>query len=140
MGKAGNDYEQIHAENMGSYAVEELLAVESIGYLGFPYMAFGVLLGLRAMYLEERLLRYVDRQYPKEAGVIRAHAWQMYAGSVGAKTLRALLDTRGISDLELARRARKAKRSWTYLSIWFVLFFVMFMGLVAYALLRKWWQ
>jgi len=108
-------------------------------YVGLAYMAFGAFLGIRAKYLEERLLRYVDRQYPEEAGVIRAHEWQMYPGSVSAKTLRALLDKWGVRDLELAERAKKAKRSCTYLSIWFVVFFLTFMTLVGYAVLRKQW-
>jgi len=110
-----------------------------MGYCGLSYMILGLLLGIRASYLQERLLRYVNKQYPKEGNVIRTHAWQMYPGSVGAKTLRALLDKWVAKDLELARRARKAKRAFAYLSTWFLLFFVMFVGLVVYALLRKLW-
>lgn len=103
-------------------------------------MVFGALLGIRAKYLEERLVRYVDTQYPEEAAEIRAHEWQMYPGSVGAKTVRALPDKWGVGDLELTQRARKAERSWTYLSIWFVAVFVTLITVVGYALLRRQWR
>jgi hypothetical protein len=91
-------------------------------YFGL-YLGVGVLLGIWNIYLGERLLRYVDRQYPEEGKVIRSYGWQMYPWSVGQRTLRALIKREGANDTELARRAKKAKRALIYVISWTIGFF-----------------
>lgn len=92
-------------EAMGSKA---FLAMDT-GYLWDGYFGVLLLLMLRAIYQDERLLRHVDGQYPEQGKVIRSYAWQMYPWSVGRKLLRALIREESVGDPELAP-GTKSKR------------------------------
>lgn len=88
--------------------MEDLLIME---YIGLAYVGVIIILAFRSVCLEERLKKYVDKQYPEEGKVIRAHEWQYYPWSTQARTLRALVKKQSGSDPELAYRAKKAKRN-----------------------------
>ncbi|MDH4240643.1 MAG: hypothetical protein OEW48_13875 [Phycisphaerae bacterium] len=94
-------------------------------YFGCLYLGLGVLLGIRGIYLGERLLKHVDRQYPEEAEIIRSHQWQMYPWSVGQRTLRVLIEKKSSNDHVLAYWARRVKRGWTYFKAWFIFALIM---------------
>jgi len=104
------------------------LAMDTIGYLILAYMGVGILLGFGSFYLDGRLKRYVDRQYPEEGTVIRSYEWQWYPWSVGRKVLRKLIKKQSDNDPELAQHAKRAKRSTIYFFVWFsiglILFFI----------------
>ena len=108
-------------------------------YLGFGYMGVGILLIIKFVYLGERLLRYIDRQYPEEAPIIRTCERQPYPWSEGYKALKALIVKQSAADSELAFRAQKFKHSQIYIFVWCSVFLLVFAGLVAYAVVRKQW-
>jgi len=97
-----------------------------IGYLVDGYMAFGIFLVFWAFYLDQRLKKYVDINYPEQGRIVRSYEWQWFPRSLGRKTLRTLIKKQGFNDSELARRAKKTKRSWIYFNVWFVLASIMF--------------
>lgn len=72
----------------------------------------------RGVYYDQRLKRYVKRHYPEEGEIVWSHEWQMYPWSVGARTLRELIEDKRGNDPELARLARKAKRALIYFLAW----------------------
>ncbi len=109
--------------------------MNTLGYLVFGYMGFGVLLVFWAFYLSERLKRYIDIKYPDEGRVIRSYEWQWFPWSVGARTLRELIRKQSANDIELAHRAKKANCSWIYFETWFVLFILAFSVFLIYHLL-----
>lgn len=87
-------------------------------YFLFVYGGVAIFLMLRIMYLVERLRRYIDRKYPKEAKVIRFYEWQGVPWSVGQRTMRALIKKQSSSDPELALRSKKVKRNLIYFIMW----------------------
>lgn len=88
-----------------------------MGYVEFVCVGFTIFLMFRSAYLQERLKKYIDGQYPEEARIIRSHQWQNYPWSTQARTLRALVKKELANDPELAHRATKAKRSIIYLLV-----------------------
>ncbi|MHC4112299.1 MAG: hypothetical protein ACYSUY_14595 [Planctomycetota bacterium] len=80
-------------------------------FLLLVYGGVEIVLLIWAVYLNERLKRYIDKQYPEEGKVIRSYEWQWYPWSVGQKTLRALIKKQSANDPELANQAKKAKRA-----------------------------
>jgi len=91
-----------------------------------------LLLLIRLIYLDEHLLRYVDKRYHQEGAVIRSYQWQWYPWSKGRRTLRTMVKEKSGSDAELARRAQRAKASKILFFVWFGLGLVAFAGIVMY--------
>jgi hypothetical protein len=104
-------------------------------YLLFGYMGVGILLGIRAKYLYERLLRYIDKQYPEQGTVIRSSEWQCHPWSVGARTLQLIVEKEAVNDPELAYRARKAGGGRIHFLGWFFLAVLTAFSVVVYHLL-----
>ena len=109
------------------------------GFLGCGYMGLGMLLIIRLAYLGERLLRYVDREYPEEAPIIRTCERLACPWAEGYKALKILIKKERAGDPELARRAEKYRASQMHIFGWCAIFLLVFAGFVAYALLRKRW-
>jgi hypothetical protein len=85
----------------------------------------GVLLGIWNIYLGERLLRYVAKQYPEKGKVIRSYVWQMYPWSPGKKLARTLIKEHSPSDKVLASWVKREKGCRIYFKVWFVLALIM---------------
>jgi len=108
-------------------------------YLGFGYMGLGILLIIRLAYLSERLLRYIDREYPEEAPIIRTCERLACPWAEGYKALKTLIKKEQADDPEMARRAEKYRASQIHFFGWCAVFLLVFAGFVAYAWLRKQW-
>jgi hypothetical protein len=114
--------------------------MESIwNYFGFGYMGVGILLIIRLVYLSEQLLRYIDREYPDEAPIIRTCERQVHPWSKGYRALKALIMKQRAADPELAFRAQKFKHSQIYFLVWCGFFLLAFACAAAYILLRRQW-
>ncbi|MHC4087080.1 MAG: hypothetical protein ACYSWZ_13310 [Planctomycetota bacterium] len=74
----------------------------------------------RGVYYDQKLKRYVKRQYPEEGEIVWSYEWQMYPWSVGQRTLRALIKRERANDPELAYLAKKSKRGLIYFISWSV--------------------
>ena len=93
-------------------------------FLVIVYGGVAIFLLFNAAYHDQRLKRYVDKHYPEEGKIFRLYEWQMYPWSIGARTLRALINEQSENDPELARLARKTKRAIIYLIAWPMAFFL----------------
>jgi hypothetical protein len=101
-------------------------------YFLFGYMGVGILLAVRAKYLDEQLMRYIDRQYPEEGKFIRSHEWQAYPWAKWGKVMRELIKKHRSSDAELARLAKKLNHSTSFFLAWLALLLLMITVLVIY--------
>jgi len=110
--------------------------MDTIGYLVFGYMLFGLVLIIVGVYLDQRLLRYVFGRYPEEGRVIRSHEGNRYPWSVGNRTLRALINKQSSNDPELAHMAQKVKHYQIYFMVWFVLALIMFFTRVLFFIVK----
>ena len=90
-------------------------------FLTYVVVVVWIFLAFKLMYHDKRLKRYIDRQYPEEGKIVRLYEWQWYPWSVGRRTLWTLVKKQRTNDPELARLARKAKRSIIYPLVFFVL-------------------
>lgn len=108
----------------------------NMGYLVFAYMLVGVFLGFGCFFFDERLKRYVNENYPEKGTIIRSYEWQWYPWSIGRRTLRALIDKQSISNSELLKRAKRAKRINIYFLVWFSIGLIMFFTRVLFFLLK----
>ena len=106
--------------------------MDTIGYLILVCMGVLVLLVIRGKYIEEQLKRYIDRHYPEEGKYIRSHEGDWYPWAKWGKVMRELIKKHGISDVELAQRAKKLNRSSIHFLVWLVLLLLMFAVLFIY--------
>jgi hypothetical protein len=86
----------------------------------YVYVAVWIFLAVKLMYHDKRLKRYIDRQYPEEGKIIRLYEWQWYPWSVGRRTIWTLVKKQRTNDPELARLAKKVKRTFIYCIAWLI--------------------
>jgi hypothetical protein len=86
----------------------------------FVWVGVGIFLMFKFMYHDQRLKRYIDRQYSEEGKIVRLYESQ----SVGRRTLRTLVKKQRAYDPELACLARKAKLSIIYCIAWLIVMFL----------------
>ena len=101
----------------------------------YVWVGVFIFLAFKSMYHDKRLKRYIDRQYPEEGKVIRLYEWQWYPWSVGRRTLWTLVKKQRANDPELARLARKAKRSIIYILVFFAILSLTFASSFIYYVL-----
>ena len=110
--------------------------MNSIGYLVFGYMVFGVLLVFAIVFLKSRLFRHIYTQYPEEGKVIKLYMWQRYHGFMLRKAVNDLIKKQSSYDFELVKRSKMAKLSIICFLVWFILALIMFFVCLLFLIMK----